>query len=670
MERLQSSILNITKGTFMLKVLLVVAVLLGVNVLLSDSASASMATNSRLHYGNAWNFCHTADNWNGRDGPFAKGMVWLSNDEGDYYSEVVGVGTNVDSIRVSIRGAVNACRTTWSGNRNMYAIDISTSWLSAMSDNQFYRGWMPASGNFAWTTAGGKLYGNLDVSRAARCSAAHYATGVAQETIYVDIARRQQQRDDWWNVTFTSGEIGVERVPINIVRTCPTYNYNLVPTVKDVTDGRVIEDPTSALTVTGSVRNDGPTDSRPNVDYQLTKVRYAPGAAIPQKTGGSRVTGSGTRGCDFVTGEVECGALAAPATGTYGMYPRNDVRDHAGSTNIDSYAVGTRICFFMSVRQYNQSTDNWVHSNLSCLIVGKTPKVNILGGDLFVGRSLAGITAPSPASARVLTINSTNSTGTYGSWAEYAIAPTGRVTDMASGSGHVGGGAPNRNLLTFANNGNSAAPCTSGNGCYTHGTSIPDVAARFRTAPATGSIGSGTLNGKAKGIYSGSGPINIDASSIPAGTWIVINAPDSDVTITGNIEYAAGPFTSAAQIPQVVIMARNITINEGVSRVDAWLVAPGVRSGTTVTNGVIRTCHRATTDIRSTVCSGLLTINGPVIANRLLMLRSGGSEPGNRRGEPAEVFNFRPDAYIWALQQAEVSGRVTTVSTKELPPRY
>lgn len=668
MDRIVGALRSMTVRDFILKSLVVIAIFTGINILMSQSASASMATNSRLHYGNANSYCYAADNG---PGYFAKGMVWLANDEGDYYSETVSVGTNANSVRVSIRGAVNACRTTWSGNRNLYAIDVSTSWLSGMSSNQFHRGWMPASGNFAWTSTGSKLYGDLDVSGAARCSAAHYATGIARQTIYVDIYRRQQQRDDWGNVTYTSPTGGTERVPIDIVRTCPMYSYTLTPTVKDVVDGSVIEDPTSALTVTGTVRNNGPTDSRNNVPYQLTEIRYNPGVAIPQKTGGTpRVTGPSVTPCDYVTGEVECEALASPASGTYPMYPRNDVRDHIGSTNIGSYAVGTRICFMMSVRQYDQDTNNWIHSVLSCLVVGKSPKVNILGGDLFVGRSLAGITAP--ASARVLTLNSTNGTGTYGSWVEYAIAPTGRVTDMASGSGHVGGGATNRNLLTFANNGNSTAPCNTGsrNGCYAHGTSIPDVAARFRTAPSTGTIASGSLTPRTSGVYTSSTAIDISASSIAGGRSIVINAGDADVTISGNIEYAAGPFTSAAQIPQVVIIARNITINEGVERVDAWLVAPGVRSGTTVTDGVIRTCNRATTDIRSGVCNRPLVVNGPVIANRLLMLRSGGSEPGNRRGEPAEVFNFRPDAYIWALQQAQVGGRVTTVSTKELPPRY
>ncbi len=667
MQQVRAGIFNTTKSTFILKVLLVVAVLLGGNALFADSASAGMNTNSRLHGGDAWGYCHTPDNWNGSDGPWAKGMVWLANDEGDYYSEVVSVGTNDNSVRVSIRGAVNACETTWPGNRNMYAIDVSTSWLSAMSDNQFYRGWLPASGNYAWTTPGTKLYGNLDVSGAARCSAAHYATGIARETIYVDIARRQQQRDDWWGVTFTSGSVGVERVPINIVRTCPMYNYSLTPSMTSPTNGDVLEDPQPTLRVNGAVRNNGPTDSKPNINWRITKIRYDRGVTILRQSGGSRETGpSSPSPCDgILTGYVECTPVNA---NDQSVYPRNNVVAHAGDTSTNDYAVGTRICFAMSVRQFNQSTENWLHSDLACYVVGKKPKVNILGGDLFVGRSLAGVTVT--GNSRVLTGNSTNSTGIYGSWAEYAIAPRGTVTAMASGSGHVGGNAVVRSLLTFANSGNTTAPCTSGHGCYKHGTTMPDISARFRTTPATSVIGSSNLGSVASGVYRGSGPITISRSNIAAGKSIIINAPNSDVTITDNIEYAAGPFTTAAQIPQVVIIARNITINAGVERVDAWLIAPGVRAGTTMTHGVIRTCDLATANIRSDRCNRPLTVNGPVIANRLSMLRTGGSEPGTRRGEPAEVFNFRPDAYIWALQQSQAGGRVTTVSTKELPPRF
>jgi hypothetical protein len=65
-----------------------------------------------------------------------------------------------------------------------------------------------------------------------------------------------------------------------------------------------------------------------------------------------------------------------------------------------------------------------------------------------------------------------------------------------------------------------------------------------------------------------------------------------------------------------------------------------------------------------------LTVNGPVIANRLLMYRTYGAEAGQRSGDPAEVFNLRPDAYLWASGQQSGSGKIRTVQTTELPPRF
>ena len=439
-------------------------------------------------------------------------------------------------------------------------------------------------------------------------------------------------------------------------------NYSLVPSISNVTDGSAIEVPTTGLSVIGAVRNNGPTDSRANAPWQLTKLRYSKNSPIPQKAGGTSVSSSGP--CIFFAGEQACDTVAS---GTR-TYIRNNTVNHPGTTDIDDYPVGTRICFAMSVRQYTHTTEDWRHSALSCYVVGKKPKVNILGGDLFVGRAIAG--APSPISTRVVTSTSTNSSGTYGSWGEYAIASSGPVTAMASGSGYVDGSAAYSNLLTFVNSGNTSARCATSNGCYAHASALPSIAERFRTTSATPALSSGSLSGVATGLYRGSGALSLSASTLPAGRSIIINAPTADVTITGDIRYANGPFSNASQLPQLVIIANSITINENVRQVDAWLIAPGRVSGGAVTGGVIRTCNRAPATISEGNCNQVLTVNGPVVANRLILLRTGGSEPNTRRGDPAEIFNFRPDAYIWALQQAQSGGRVTTVSTKELPPRY
>ena len=313
------------------------------------------------------------------------------------------------------------------------------------------------------------------------------------------------------------------------------------------------------------------------------------------------------------------------------------------------------------------------------MIVSKSPKVNVLGGDLYTGRTLSGVTAPT--GSKVTGSVSNTSVGSFGSWAEYAIVPTGSISGVASGSGYVGGVDETSvicgiSLLSFTNStGPSPAGCNNGRvGNFTATSSMPNVAARFKVTPSTPrvsgqvSVGAGGMN---SGVYtSTAATFNVRGGSVvPAGRWVVINAPDSTVTINDNIDYTNGPFTSAGQIPQVIIIANNINIAPGVTNVDAWLISNGKAAGSTITGGVINTCAVSVT-VTSRVCDKKLTVNGPVIANRLHMLRTFGAGPGAQSIEPGEVFNLRADAYVWAMSRGLADGRVTTTSTTELPPRY
>ena len=303
-----------------------------------------------------------------------------------------------------------------------------------------------------------------------------------------------------------------------------------------------------------------------------------------------------------------------------------------------------------------------------CLIAGKKPKVNVLGGDLYVGRAITGVTPTS--SGRVITSTTRNALGLFGSWGEYGVVARGPVEVMSSGSGYVNGVADHLDLLTFTNQGNVAATCGSSLGCYSQAGSLPNVASRFTISPDTPVLGSGSLSAVGQGIYTASGTLTIDTSTIQRNKWIVINAPTASVVISGDITYEGGSFTSLEEIPQLIIIANTITINQGVRTVDSWLVAPGTVSGSTVSGGVIRTCEVAPSSISASVCATPLTINGPIIANQLMMLRTGGSEPNERAGDPAEVFNLRPDAYAWARNKTEALGALTTTYMVELPPRY
>lgn len=74
--------------------------------------------------------------------------------------------------------------------------------------------------------------------------------------------------------------------------------------------------------------------------------------------------------------------------------------------------------------------------------------------------------------------------------------------------------------------------------------------------------------------------------------------------------------------------------------------------------------------LSASTCNRELRVNGPVIAESLWLRRTAGSGTGEASGDPAEVFNLRPDAYLWAKGQAQGRGIWQNTSAKELPPRY
>lgn len=306
--------------------------------------------------------------------------------------------------------------------------------------------------------------------------------------------------------------------------------------------------------------------------------------------------------------------------------------------------------------------------------VGKRPKVQILGGDLIVGR----------ASATNAKRNSTVSTSVtampdgrmYGSWVEYALVPTGTVRGMASRSGYVGGSGSSDlcslSVLTFTNaNGEHCQAASIGS--YDDNSVASNIAASYPVQTGTTRL-SGTIDIGAEGrsgVFTATDATLRLESSVPIarGQSFVLNAPDTTVVVSGNIAYVSGPFTTSADIPQVVIIAKNIIISDAVGRLDAWLVATG--SGA---DGRVNTCGAGsvgeTSNLTSVVCTAQLTINGPVMANHLQLRRTFGSDNVANAGVPAEIVNLRGDAYLWANAHIRPNSVIPTASTKELPPRY
>lgn len=191
------------------------------------------------------------------------------------------------------------------------------------------------------------------------------------------------------------------------------------------------------------------------------------------------------------------------------------------------------------------------------------------------------------------------------------------------------------------------------------------MANQFNVAGSSYTSAAFDLAGK-NGTYRPTGNVSV-SGTVASGRSVVIYAPTRTVTITNDILYGGGPYSSRDQIPQLVIVARDIRIQQNVETVNAWLLAEGYVdtcsdvgvAGVLPTAGVLS----------GSVCDKRLTVNGPVATSRLVLKRTAGAGAGSE-AEAAEVFNLRADAYLWRYQSAANSNQVRVISVKELPPRF
>ncbi|HRQ97962.1 MAG TPA: hypothetical protein PK265_01385, partial [Candidatus Saccharibacteria bacterium] len=460
-------------------------------------------------------------------------------------------------------------------------------------------------------------------------------------------------------------------------------DYNLTPLVNV---NRQSSESGGTVKVTPVVNNSGRVKSS-NTYWTISSMAYAPNASVPNSISTDQKNSGPDRACDYYrsSGAQNCentvNGVGSFSLGTPSFYTSSsgssfDTKDLI----VGDYEVGTRVCYGLSVFSRNEKTGSeqtWAHSIPICLVVGKKPKVQVWGGDLLVGRYFIGQTPLGQSSNVTASVSMKTVSGeqhAFGSWIEYGIFSSGSITGVASESAFSGpsgmlvgdpSNACDYSQLSFTNVDPNSAKCND-IGNYSLSGSIPDIGsnfpvnsstARLRVAPASNDIVG--LNG----VYTADGNIHITSSGdISKGRWIVINTPGSIVTINGNITYTPETLNKLEDIPQVIIVAKDILIAGNVTRVDAWLVA----------SDTVNTCSSVseTASLSVEICNNSLIVNGPVMASKIFLRRTAGSGTGNSSGDPAEIFNLRADAYLWAVNRSLNLGRAQTIFNTELPPRF
>lgn len=333
----------------------------------------------------------------------------------------------------------------------------------------------------------------------------------------------------------------------------------------------------------------------------------------------------------------------------------------------DDAELGSRFCFALSISPYSlndgqtkeeqdAADSGWRHSSPVCILVVKYPKMQVWSNGIY-------------SAGGIRTHRSTINGETFGSWVEYEALATGRISGFASAATNkFSSESPDR--LTLSNN-----RTDKGNWGAWNSTSVSSVISNLESrypygaTPGSGAIFRDVPNRNAAVMsttasrYTLSGNPYADAP----GKTVIIMAGDTDIDITGDIVSRAPTDGNVSEFQQIIIIGKNIRIASHVGQVDAWLISSGdivtcaqSASGVLITNPSF---------ITQASCGGSLRVNGPIISNNLKSWRTGGSDIGNL-DTPSEIYNQRPDTYIWAYGQSGGDGKIITTYSKELPARF
>lgn len=443
----------------------------------------------------------------------------------------------------------------------------------------------------------------------------------------------------------------------------PAQKYELTPHVDTISPTQV--EANSKMNVVTGVDNVGDVNS-PSTKWEITQINVNPGKQAPHENNAGananapcQAGGGSATGNYFQDGNSTCKNVKK-GSGVFNLgAPSPNLKPTATNIDIGDLPVGTRVCFALSVQPHSNSDSRWMHSKPVCTTVGKKPKVQVWGGDLAVRGKIETSTS----------VKSDGGTKVFGSWVEYGAFSVGVNTRFASAAG-LNGQTNNSQAawskLTFANVDDSGAASYGNYATPAAFRPLPTIASYFAALPGKQPVGGGSVDLSSLTFATGSSPVvrtagslTITKSDIPAGRSVVILASGT-VTIIDNISYTDATLNSVRDIPQVVIIANNINIHGNVRQIDAWLVA----------SGTINTCNDFTGNLTSNKCNQPLAVNGPVVTNRLVLNRTAGSGTGAQSGDPAERFNLRPDAFLWAQLQASGNDKAQTVYSTELPPRF
>lgn len=273
---------------------------------------------------------------------------------------------------------------------------------------------------------------------------------------------------------------------------------------------------------------------------------------------------------------------------------------------------------------------------MQCSVGGIKPKIRVSGFDLKAGGGID-------------TSLTSQGANTFGSWGEYGVFSNGVNTNMASGSGLLGGSPFTQyqwSPLTFANTGFYGS----------FGGVLPPALSGVGN-PIGGTLGATVFGEGDKRTLQYNGTLYITGN---------LTYPNAGISGTG--------YKSIKDIPEIKIIADNIIIDPSVTQIDPWLIVRNANG----TFGNLSTCGGASgvngfkpfntsALLNSGMCTNELKMNGPVAADQLYAYRTKDA-PGDAW---AEQFDLRASNFLSSYAGVNTARPVArTELITELPPRF
>ena len=445
----------------------------------------------------------------------------------------------------------------------------------------------------------------------------------------------------------------------------------------------------------------GPTKTRPfryhNYTFILKRGASLPAdkddrPTYPKFWDGRGVSCKGGRslGGQYLSGQID------PCVGwDTGRDDEDVVLDVGGSNKRSkSYGIygggwlaqpGDRICSYIAVDnnwsvKNDQSADTFRASNIACVVVTKSPNLNLSGSDSYAKDGFTG------SDVRENIVPGTDKRGSYSQYGlltgDGGVGGVGGVTNFGS-AGYTIASPANYYLackLSYANTGSVKKDCKNLKGLQPAGLLKKSLSMPSSTNAKSSLGGSSVdLSKLPSGNYNkvGSGSLNI-SGSLGKSKHVTIFAEQADVTITGEIDAYAGPYHKLSDIPSFTIMARNIKVEPGVERI----------AGTYVATDHFESCKDAKNEDDlgmlpppKSKCQQKLKVNGAIVSEKSPIFRrtfGAGNMPddnqwiSNNISSTAEWINYTPN--LWLTTSNGSSGNqlegLTTTQVTNLPVRY